>query len=51
MNNISNTRKSFYNIVTDIVGKVLLLVMSIIIPKLYIDNYGSDLNGLLNSSS
>ena len=49
MNNISNTRKSSYNIVTDIVGKVLLLVMSIIIPKLYIDNYGSDLNGLLNS--
>lgn len=49
MNNISNTRKASYNIVTDIVGKVLLLVMSIIIPKLYIDNYGSDLNGLLNS--
>ena len=49
MNNISNARKSSYNIVTDIVGKILLLMISIIIPKLYIDNYGSDLNGLLNS--
>ena len=48
MNSVSNARKSSYNIVTDVVGKVLLLIISIIIPKLYIDNYGSDLNGLLN---
>ena len=49
MDNISNTKKSSYNIITDVIGKILLLVISIIIPKLYIDNYGSDLNGLLNS--
>ena len=49
MNSVSNAQKSYYNIITDIVGKVLLLVISITIPKLYIDNYGSDLNGLLNS--
>lgn len=49
MNEISNTKKTSYNIVTDVIGKLLLLIISIIIPKLYIDNYGSDLNGLLNS--
>lgn len=49
MKNLSNTKKSSYNIITDVVGKILLLIISIIIPKLYIDNYGSDLNGLLNS--
>lgn len=49
MNKISNTKKISYNIVTDVIGKLLLIVISIIIPKLYIDNYGSELNGLLNS--
>ena len=49
MDNKSNVRKSSYNIATDAVGKILTIVISIIIPKLYIDNYGSDFNGLLNS--
>lgn len=49
MDNISNARKSSYNVITDVVGKLVLIIISIIIPKLYIDNYGSDFNGLLNS--
>lgn len=49
MDNRSNVRKSSYNIATDAVGRILAIVISIIIPKLYIDNYGSDYNGLLNS--
>ena len=49
MDNRSNVRKSSYNIATDAVGRILAIVISIIIPKLYIDNYGSDFNGLLNS--
>ena len=49
MSNANNVKKSSYNIVTDVVGKILTIIISIIIPKLYIDNYGSDFNGLLNS--
>lgn len=49
MYKMSNTKKTSYNIVTDVIGKLLLIVISIIIPKLYIDYYGSELNGLLNS--
>ena len=49
MSDAGNAKKSSYNITTDVIGKILTIVISIIIPKLYIDNYGSDFNGLLNS--
>ena len=42
-------KRVILNIVTEIAGKGLLLIISIIIPKLYIDNYGSEYNGLLTS--
>ena len=49
MSNASNAKKSSYNIITDVIGKLLTITISIFVPKLYIENYGSDFNGLLNS--
>lgn len=42
-------KRVILNILTEIAGKGFLLIISIIIPKLYIDNYGSEYNGLLTS--
>lgn len=44
-------RNSIYNISTDMVGRLLTLAVSIILPRLYINNYGSEVNGLLTSLS
>lgn len=42
-------RKTFKNIYTDIGGKIILLIVGIILPKLYIENFGSEINGLVSS--
>lgn len=42
-------KKSLLNIFSDLSSKVLLLVIGIILPKLYIENFGSEVNGLLSS--
>lgn len=44
-----NVKKSYYNIITDIIGKLVTLAVSILLPKFYIDYYGSEYNGLLTS--
>lgn len=44
-------KKSLLNIFSDLGSKVLLLVIGIILPKLYIENFGSEINGLLSSIS
>ncbi|WP_415928833.1 lipopolysaccharide biosynthesis protein [Zhenpiania hominis] len=41
--------KVILNILTEFVGKGLVLIISVLLPKLYIDNYGSEYNGLLSS--
>ncbi len=45
----SNTKKSFYNIITGILGQVITIALGILIPKLVLVNLGSEANGLLNS--
>ena len=42
-------KRIFYNLIVGIGGKVLLMVLGFLVPKLYIENYGSEMNGLLSS--
>ena len=42
-------KRSALNIITDLGGKVIILIMGIILPKLYVENFGSDTNGLISS--
>lgn len=42
-------KRALYNLVVGIGSKVLLMVIGFLIPKVLIENYGSDVNGLLSS--
>ena len=42
-------KRVFANIITEFLGKAIVIIISIAIPKLFIDNYGSEYNGLLTS--
>lgn len=44
-------KRALYNLVVGIAGKVVLMVLGFLVPKLYIDNYGFEINGLLSSIS
>lgn len=48
---MNKKKRVLYNLVVGIGSKVLLMVLGFLVPKLYIDNYGSELNGLLSSIS
>ena len=37
------------NIVTGFVGQFIIIILGLIIPRLFIDSYGSDLNGLIST--
>lgn len=43
------TKKGFLNIFYGLLGQLLIICMGIIIPRLVLVNYGSEMNGLLNS--
>lgn len=45
------TKKGFLNIFYGIIGQIITICMGIIIPKLVLDNFGSEINGLLNTTS
>lgn len=45
-----DTRKKLYlNTVTSLINQIVLLVTGFVIPKLIIEHYGSDVNGIVNS--
>jgi O-antigen/teichoic acid export membrane protein len=44
-------KNTVLNISTNLISKVIILVVGIILPKLYMENYGSEINGLLSSIS
>ena len=44
-----NRRRSFLNIVIGIGSQVLSIVLGIIIPRLFLTSFGSEMNGFLNS--
>lgn len=46
-----NAKKGVYNIVFGILGQALTVVFAIIVPKVIIEYYGSEVNGLLSSIS
>lgn len=44
-----NRKRSFYNIVVGIGSQILSIVLGILIPRLFLTNFGSEMNGFLNS--
>lgn len=42
-------KRAMYNLIIGISSKFILIVLGFIIPKIFIENYGSDINGLLSS--
>lgn len=44
-----NKKRSIYNISTGILSQLLSIALGIIIPRLFLTNYGSEMNGLMNS--
>lgn len=45
----STLKKSSYNIFSSVLGQIFTIILGIIIPRLYLVNFGSEINGLLNS--
>ncbi len=43
------TKYFFRNIVTGIFGRLIIVVLALILPKLVIENYGSEVNGVVSS--
>lgn len=46
-----NKKRSLYNLIYSIIGQVITICLGFILPRLFVVNYGSDVNGLLNSLS
>ena len=42
-------QKSLYNLIFNVVSQVIILVVGLIIPRLFITSYGSEINGLQSS--
>ena len=42
-------KRALYNLIVGVGGKILLMALGFVVPKLYIENYGSEVNGLLSS--
>lgn len=42
-------KRSIYNIIIGVLGQTITIVMGIILPKLFITSYGSEVNGLMTS--
>lgn len=42
-------KRALYNLIIGLSSKLILIVLGFIIPKIFIENYGSDVNGLLSS--
>lgn len=49
MKKVSRQRNSINNLIWGIVGNIVTAAVAIIIPRLFIVNYGSEINGLLAS--
>ena len=45
----STFKKSSYNIFSSLIGQIFTMLLGIIIPRLYLVNFGSEINGLINS--
>lgn len=46
---MNNNKKSYLNILTGVLGQVITIGIGILLPRLFITNYGSETNGFLSS--
>lgn len=46
---MNNKKKGIYNVVIGILGQMIIISLGIVIPRLVLVQYGSEVNGLLNS--
>ncbi|MBR4131686.1 MAG: sugar isomerase [Oscillospiraceae bacterium] len=49
MKKVSNTKKSAFNIIFGIGSQIVIAVIGIILPRMFIVSYGSEVNGFLSS--
>ena len=49
MANYTNSKKSVLNILSSVFNQIFTIILGLIIPRLYLTTYGSEVNGLLNS--
>jgi hypothetical protein len=42
-------RKIKYNLVIGILGQLIMMILGIIVPKVVMTSYGSEVNGLISS--
>ena len=49
MESKSTFKKSSYNIFSSLIGQLFTMLLGIILPRLYLVNFGSEINGLINS--
>lgn len=45
----SRRKKSAYNIISSMVGQLITIALGIVIPRMFLVNFGSEVNGLLGS--
>lgn len=48
---MNTTQKSFKNVIYGVLGQIITIALGIVVPKLVLDSYGSEVNGLLNTVS
>ena len=48
-NNISKKNYVIRNVISNLLYQVVVIVMGLIIPRLYLENFGSEVNGLVST--
>lgn len=46
---MSNKSKAIKNILTSAIGQIMTIILGLVVPRLFIMSFGSEVNGLLNS--
>ncbi len=46
---MNRTKRGFYNLICSAFGQIVIIVLGFLLPRLFIVNYGSEINGMLNS--
>ncbi len=46
---LTKKRKSAYNIISGLAGQIITIALGIVIPRMFLVNYGSEVNGLISS--
>lgn len=46
---MNNPKKGLYNFIYSLLGQIITVIFGFLLPKLFVVNYGSEVNGLINS--